>query len=36
MARKGCKGCGSKCGVNGCAICAGKVLCTKCQTKGVK
>jgi DNA-directed RNA polymerase subunit RPC12/RpoP len=27
----GCKKCGSRCAVNNCAVCSGKVLCSRCQ-----
>lgn len=28
--KKGCKGCGSYCGVRGCLVCRGKMLCFNC------
>lgn len=31
----GCWGCGSHCGVTGCAVCYGEKLCERCQRAGV-
>lgn len=32
--KRGCKGCGSTCGVPDCRVCRGKSLCQKCVRQG--
>ena len=32
--KRGCKGCGSTCGVDGCKICESNQLCLKCSGYG--
>ena len=29
--KRGCLGCGSVCGMDGCSICEGRVLCLHCE-----
>lgn len=31
--KRGCQGCGSKCGVDGCSICESGLLCIRCLKK---